>query len=123
MAACVTSFGEPVSASTGQYAGTTVMQSEQDKGLAFMKSLTPDQWKVATISAAKTANNALSQAFRDNLVLDYAGLRAKDMTTAQRDGLLALVQEYVGNMAAGQSGVCAVGPCSGTQARSITITY
>jgi spore coat protein U-like protein len=28
-----------------------------------------------------------------------------------------------GSMAAGQSGVCAVGPCSGTQARSITITY
>lgn len=28
-----------------------------------------------------------------------------------------------GNMAAGQSGVCAVGPCSGIQARSITITY
>lgn len=28
-----------------------------------------------------------------------------------------------GTMAAGQSGVCAVGPCSGTQARSLTITY
>lgn len=28
-----------------------------------------------------------------------------------------------GSMAAGQSGVCGVGPCSGTQARSLTITY
>ena len=96
---------EPVSASTGQYAGTAVMQSEQDKGLAFMKSLTPDQWKTATLNPAKTANNALSQAFRDNLVLEYAGLRAKDMTAAQRDGLLALIQEYVGNMAAGHAKV------------------
>jgi hypothetical protein len=91
---------EPVSASSGQYAGTVVMQPEQDKGLAFMKSLTPDQWKVATLTPAKTANNALSQAFRDNLVLEYAGLRAKDMTPAQRDGLLTVIQEYVGNMSA-----------------------
>ncbi len=96
---------EPVSASTGQYAGTSVMQREQDTGLAFMKSLTPDQWKVATLNPAKTANNALSQAFRDNLVLDYAGLRAKDMTAAQRDGLLALIQEYVGNMSDGHAKV------------------
>jgi hypothetical protein len=96
---------EPVSASTGQYAGTAVMQSEQDKGLAFMKSLTPDQWKAATLNPEKTANNALSQAFRDNLVLDYAGLRARDMTAAQRNGLLAVIEEYVGNMSAGHAKV------------------
>jgi hypothetical protein len=96
---------EPVSASTGQYAGTAVLQDEQDKGLAFMRALTPEQWKTATIGAAKTGNNALAQAFRDNLVLDHAGLRAKEMTAAQRDRLLALVQEYVGNMSAGHAKV------------------
>jgi hypothetical protein len=96
---------EPVSATTGQYAGTTVLQSEQDKGLAFMKSLTPDQWKVATIAASKTQNNALAQAFRDNLVLDFAGLRAKDMTPEQRNGLIALIQEYVGNLRDGHAKV------------------
>ena len=53
---------EPVSASTGQYAGTKVLQGEQDMGLAFMQSLSPEQQKQATIQTSKTGNNALSQA-------------------------------------------------------------
>ena len=96
---------EPVSATTGQYAGTTVLQDEQDKGLAFMQSLSPDQQKQATIQTSKTGNNALSQAFRDNLTLDYAGLRAKDLSAPQRERLLSVIQEYVGNMDAGHARV------------------
>jgi hypothetical protein len=94
---------EPVSATTGQYAGTTVLQDEQDKGLAFMQSLSADQQKQATLQPAKTGNNALSQAFRDNLTLDYAGLRAKDLTAPQRERLVALIQEYIGNVDAGHA--------------------
>ena len=96
---------EPVSATTGQYAGTKVLQDEQDMGLAFMQSLSPDQQKQATIQTSKTGNNALSQAFRDNLTLDYAGLRAKDLTAPQRERLVALIQEYVGNVDAGHARV------------------
>jgi hypothetical protein len=96
---------EPVSATTGQYAGTTVLQDEQDKGLAFMQSLSADQQKQATLQPAKTGNNALSQAFRDNLTLDYAGLRAKDLTAPQRERLVALIQEYIGNLDAGHARV------------------
>jgi hypothetical protein len=96
---------EPVSATTGEYAGTKVLQDEQDKGLAFMRSLTPDQQKRATIETSKTGNNALSQAFRDNLTLDYAGVRAADLSQPQRAQLLALIQEYVGNMDDGHARV------------------
>ena len=96
---------EPVSATTGQYAGTKVLQDEQDMGLAFMQSLSPDQQKQATIQTSKTGNNALSQAFRDNLTLDYAGLRAKDLSAPQRERLLSVIQEYVGNMDAGHARV------------------
>ena len=96
---------EPVTATSGQYAGTAVLQEEQDKGLAFMRSLTAEQQKTATLSADKPGNNALSQAFRDNLVLDYAGLRGSALTPAQRNGLLAVVQEFVGNMADGHAKV------------------
>ena len=96
---------EPVTATTGQYAGTAVLQEEQDKGLTFMRSLTPEQQKTATLAADKTGNNALSQAFRDNLVLDYAGLRASTLTPAQRNGLIGVIQEFVGNMADGHAKV------------------
>jgi Protein of unknown function (DUF3500) len=96
---------EPVRAESGKYAGTTVLQDEQDKGLALMSALTPEQQTKATIQTSKTANNALAQAFRDNLVLDYAGIPASELTAAQRKLLLETIGEYVSNMSAGHAKV------------------
>jgi hypothetical protein len=96
---------EPVVATTGTYAGTSVLQDEQDRGLAFMQSLDPEQRRTATIEVEKTRNNSLAQAFRDNLVLDYAGIPGDRLTPAQRDLLLAVVSEFVGNMDEGHARV------------------
>jgi hypothetical protein len=94
---------EPISAESGKYAGTIVLQDEQNKGLALMRALSADQQKKATLNAEKTANNALAQAFRDNLVLDYAGVRASELDQKQQRLLLDVIEEYVGNMPAGQA--------------------
>jgi hypothetical protein len=68
---------EPVIAESGKYKGTAVLQDEQNKGLALMQALSADQQRQATITAGKkTANNAQSQVFRDNLQLPYAGINA-----------------------------------------------
>ena len=96
---------EPVHADAGKYAGTTVMQDEQNKGLALMLALTPEQQKKATLQSEKTANNSLAQAFRDNLVLDSAGLRGAEMGAEQKKRLLTVIDEYVGNMSAGHAKV------------------
>jgi hypothetical protein len=96
---------EPVSAESGPHAGTSVLQDEQNKGLAFMRSLSPEQRRQARIDTAKTRNNALSQAGQDNLVVDYAGLRANSLSQAQRQQLLELIREYVGNMDDGHARV------------------
>ncbi len=96
---------EPVHAAAGKYAGTTVMQDEQNQGLALMQALTPEQQKKATLQPEKTANNSLAQAFRDNLVLDYAGLRGAELTPVQKKQLLVVIDEYVGNMPAGHAKV------------------
>jgi hypothetical protein len=96
---------EPVSAETGQYAGTRVFEDEQNLGLALMQSLTPELRQRATIQTSKTGNNAVAQAFRDNLVLDYAGLPVSAMSSAQRDRLIALIGEYVGAMPDGHARV------------------
>jgi hypothetical protein len=93
---------EPVSATTGRFAGTTVLQEEQDRGLALMQSLDAAQQARARLGD-KTRNNSLAQAFRDNLVLDYAGIRADALTPAQRGLLLAVIAEFVGNMAEGHA--------------------
>ena len=96
---------EPVHADAGKYAGTTVLQDEQNEGLALVQALTPEQQKKAILQSEKTANNSLAQAFRDNLVLDYAGVRASELTAAQKKQLLGVIDEYVSNMAAGHAKV------------------
>ena len=94
---------EPVRADGGRWAGTIVLQDEQETGLAFMQSLDAAQRTKATIEVEKPANNALAQAFRDNLVLDYAGIRATDLSESQREGLLGVVNAFVGNMEEGHA--------------------
>jgi hypothetical protein len=96
---------EPVTAETGKYAGTTVLQEEQDVGLVLFKSLTDDQRKKATIEPDKPGNNAQAQAFRDNLVLDYAGIRAGDLSAAQQKQLVDIVSTFVGHMDDGHARV------------------
>ncbi len=96
---------EPVSAQSGKYAGTIVLQDEQNKGLALMQALSADQQKRATLQPEKTANNALAQAFRDNLVLDFAGIRASELDGTQQQLLFDVIQEYVGNMPPGHAKV------------------
>ena len=90
---------EPVIAESGKYVGTKVLQDEQDKGLALMRALTPEQQQKATIEPGKKmVNKAQSQAFRDNVQIPYAGVRASDLNEKQRALLLEVVREYVSNM-------------------------
>ena len=97
---------EPVHAESGKYAGTRVLQAEGDKGLAFMQALNPDQQQKATIEPGrKMTNKAQAQAFRDNLQLPYAGLRASELTSAQRTLLTGVIEEYVGNLPEGHARV------------------
>jgi hypothetical protein len=96
---------EPVTATSGRFAGASVMQEEQDRGLAFMRLLNDAQRERATIETAKTVNNAVAQAFRDNLELEHVGIRARDLTPAQRESLLEVIAEYVNNMSPGHARV------------------
>ena len=99
-------FGsEPVTATAGKYKGLSVLQDEQDHGLALLNALTDAQRRQAVVAVAKNGNDNLSEAFKDNVVVGYAGIRAAELDPAQRDRLLALVGEYVGNMDDGHARV------------------
>jgi hypothetical protein len=89
---------EPVTAKSGRFAGTTILQEERRQGLALVHALTPEQRAKAIVKAAKTGNDNVGEAFKDNVVLDYTGLRAAEMDAAQKDRLLALIGAYVGNL-------------------------
>ena len=89
---------EPVVAEAGKFKGTAILQEEQRDGLAFLRALDDTQRAKAVLATEKPANNNLGEAFKDNVVVPYAGVAAKDMTPAQRDQLLALVERFVGNL-------------------------
>lgn len=96
---------EPVRATSGKYAGTEVLQAEQDKGLALIQSLDAQQRAKAILRAAKTGNDNVSEAFRDNVVLDYAGIRGAELTADQQARLLDVIGEYLANMPDGHARV------------------
>jgi hypothetical protein len=96
---------EPVRATSGKYKGLVILQQEQNDGLEMLRTLPDSQRKAAILSFSKTGNNNLTEAFKDNVILDYAGLRAAELTTAARGRLRDLVHLYVSNMDDGHARV------------------
>jgi hypothetical protein len=89
---------EPITAKSGRYAGTTILQAERRRGLALVQALSAEQHAKAILAVSKTGNDNVGEAFKDNVVLDYAGVRAAELTKDQRRQLLELIGEYVGNL-------------------------
>jgi hypothetical protein len=99
-------FGsEPAVAAAGKYKGVAVLQDEQKHALAFVNSLTEAQRAKAILQVSKTGNHNVSEAWKDNVTLDYAGVRASELTAAQQSALVDLANQYVGNMDAGHAKV------------------
>jgi len=96
---------EPVTATSGKYKGVSILQEEQNRGLDFLLALDKTQRAKAILNPNKTGNYNLTEAFKDNVVLDYAGARAADFSGAQRKQLLDLTELYVGNMDEGHARV------------------
>jgi len=89
---------EPVIATSGKFKGTAVMQEEQNKGLEFVLTLDDAQREQAIIKTSKPGNDILTQAYTDNIDLDYAGIPGSKLNEQQREKLLEVVRLYVGNM-------------------------
>jgi hypothetical protein len=96
---------EPVVARGGKYKGVSILQDEQNRGLKFVLSLTEPQRQKAVLEVSKSGNNNVAEAFKDNVVLDYAGLRAAEMDPPGRAALLALAELYIANMDDGHAKV------------------
>ena len=99
---------EPVIAETGRYAGTRVLQTEQNDGLAFIHTLSAGQRRQAILydsilSSELPAERGIGSdgrvqaaAFRDNERIPYEGIRASELTEPQREQLLRLSALYTG---------------------------
>lgn len=96
---------EPVKAPSGKYKGLEILQREQNDGLAMLNALSDSQRKQAILNFSKTGNNNLTEAFKDNVVIDYAGLRTNDLNGANRQRFRDLIHLYVSNMDEGHTRV------------------
>jgi hypothetical protein len=96
---------EPIEAKGGKFKGTIVCQEEQDKGLAFVNSLSSKERRKAILRPQKDGTNNVAEAFLDNLQLDLIGIPAKELSKEGKERLLALIQVYVGNIREGHAKV------------------
>jgi hypothetical protein len=93
---------EPVHATMGKYAGLKIFNDDQDRGLALARTLSETQ-RVKTVIAPETTGQDFTTAFRDNLVLDYAGIPYDDLSNSQHDLLLNLVEYHVARLRSGHA--------------------
>jgi hypothetical protein len=94
---------EPVTAESGKYKGTSILQEEQNRGLAMLLALDKPQQAKAILNPNKTDNYNVGEAFKDNVMLDYAGVPVSAFAAPRRKQLLDLVDLYVGNMDEGHA--------------------
>ncbi len=95
---------EPVHAVSGKYVGVRAFKGDEDRGLALFRALSESQ-RVKAVIAPETTGEDFTTAFRDNLVLDYKGIRSGELSSAQQELLLGLVDYHVGRMRDGHAQV------------------
>jgi hypothetical protein len=96
---------EPVKATSGKYKGIEILQEEQNRGLSMIRALTAEQRAQAILNPNKPGNNNVGEAFKDNVVLDYAGLAVSKLDAKQKKQLLDLAALYISNMDDGHARV------------------
>jgi hypothetical protein len=93
---------EPVFAESGKYAGTRVFEAEETQGLAMICALGAEQRGKAIVSN-DLPRDLFTSAFRDNHELRYEGISYDELTPAQHDQLVRLVELHVGRLRPGHA--------------------
>lgn len=94
---------EPVYIESGENKGTRTFEREERLGLEFYKSLTKKQRLTATLDDKKEYNNIQTQSYSDNRIIPYTGIKTTELDLEQKQLLLSLIYEYIGNMKKGHS--------------------
>jgi hypothetical protein len=89
---------EPAVAKSGKYIGNAVLQEEQNQGLRFFQSLEEEQQSVAILETKKSPVDINAEAWKDNLVLNYAGIAARQLSSEQKEQLVGLIELFVRNI-------------------------
>src|SRR5262252_3383355 len=88
---------QPLEELTGPYAGFAVLSHEGLRGLDLVRSLEPEQARVAVLSSEPLFSDVLAGVGRRDSLSRYEGISASDLEAPQKKLLVALVEEYVRN--------------------------
>lgn len=86
---------EPTTIANETYGTITLFDEEIEAALAAVNSLTTAQQATAIISATKTGDDNVAEAFKDNVEVPYVGILLSDLSTAQQDLMLDLIWLFV----------------------------
>jgi len=89
---------EPVTATFGKYQGTSILRKEATQALDLINGLDEPRRRKAILESSKTGDKNLTEAWKDNVVIPYAGIPAMELSDSQLQQLVTLVELYVGNM-------------------------
>jgi len=89
---------EPAVTKSGKYVGNAVLQEEQNQGLRFLQSLDEEQKSVAILESKKSPVDINAEAWKDNLVINFAGITTQQLSSAQKDQLVGLIDLFVRNI-------------------------
>ncbi len=104
---------EPNHIDTGPNQGVTLFEDEENKGLNFLRSLTPEQQQKAIVYHSNFGGDLpperrhkadqlhLGGAMQDNRVIPYEGIAGAELTQAQQDKLLELIELFIKPMPEG----------------------
>jgi len=95
--------GEPVISRSGKYKGNSILQQEQDDGLALINSLNKTQQQATILTKIKRRSSNRAEAFKDNLVLDFEGVSVSGFSDGQKQQLLDLIGLFIGNLRDGHA--------------------
>ncbi|MFO7668216.1 MAG: DUF3500 domain-containing protein [Bacteroidales bacterium] len=96
---------ELTSIEDGPNAGIRTFEDEGKRGLSLYRSLDQDQKLLATLLEDKKTSYTQAEAFRDNALVTYSGVPVLEFNDLQKQLLMDLIGEYVGNMDEGHAGI------------------
>lgn len=88
---------DPAEVSTTKYAGVRVLSKEEDYGLLLVNSLSDEQKRTATLSQ-EVPKDIITNPGSTQRITSYQGIKGAALTTAQKDILIRLIEEYLGNL-------------------------
>ena len=96
---------EPVIATTGKYAGTSILQDEQNQGLAFVNASTPPRAQGDRRSRPRPATTTSPRHSRTTLCSPTRASRRPSCRHRRRTRCWTSIGQYVGNMDDGHAKV------------------